>query len=427
MKSPSSAIGRLSAAGDWVARQRHLVAIRDGVLGALPLVLVGSLFLLAAQPPWPSLQEMVAPYSSVLLIPYRMLGGLVSIYVAFSAAHSLAKSYGLDAAASGLLSLACFFIAAFPADALRANYLVLARLGAGGIFGALVIAIASVELTRFLVGMSWTVRLPGRAPEAVIRSFAALVPAFLAITATFCLTKVVGIDIVQLLDRAAQPLLSFTGSLPSALAIVTIDGALWLLGVHASAALATLKPLWESMLIQNMDAATRGAFPLPYIATQHFFLWFVWQGGSGATLPMAILLMRARSAQLKTLSRVALLPAVCNINEPLLFGIPVVLNMQLAIPFVLTPFCCTLTAYAAFSLNWVTRPYLEMPWTLPAPLGAFLSTGGDVRAVVLQMANLALGLAIYWPFLRRYDARLRSEEATLAHSGAALSPKAETP
>jgi PTS system cellobiose-specific IIC component len=388
--------------------------VRDGVVGALPLVLVGSLFLLIAQPPSRALQEWVAPWSPVLLVPYRMLGGLIALYVTFSCAHSLAKSYQLDPMSSGLVAMASYLLAAYPTPALAAAgvtptlpTLPLSRLGAGGIFAGLLLAVATVELTRFFVKRNWTIRLPGSAPDIVVRSFVALIPAFAMITLTFLLVHVLGIDLVRLLETLAAPFVHATGRLPAVLAVVGIDSGLWLLGVHASAALATLRPFWETMLLQNMDAAARGESLLPHIASQPFYLWFVWQGGSGATLPLALHLLFARSGQLKGVGRVGILPALFNINEPVLFGAPVVLNPRLALPFFLAPLVSAVTAYAAFSQNLVTRPYLEMPWTLPAPVGAFLSTGGDWRAAALAVFNLGIGILIYWPFFRRYDRELR--------------------
>ncbi len=429
----SGARRRLQAVGDFFARQRHLIAIRDGIVGALPLVLISSVFLLMAQPPSAALQHLVAPYAPALLVPYRMLGGLISVYVAFSAAHSLAKSYGLDPMAAGLLAMACFFIAAVPstspAGELAAS-LPVQRLGAGGIFAALAIALGTVELSRFFVLRRWTIRLPTTAPEIVVRSFLALVPGFAAVLLVFLVVHALQIDLVHLLEALARPFLRATGSLPAALAVVSVDSALWLLGVHASAALGTLKPFWEAMLVQNMDAASRGVALLPHIATLHFYLWFVWQGGSGAALPLSLLLLRARSGQLKGVGRLGILPAICNISEPILFGVPVVLNPALAVPFFAAPLACAITSYLAFQLNWVTRPYLEVPWTLPAPAGAFFSTGGDHRAVILQLFNLALGLAVYWPFVRRYDrfmCRAGASSASRGGSAATLLSGGQTP
>jgi len=396
--------------------------VRDGVVGALPLVLAGSVFLLLAQPPSRALQAWVAPWVPLLLLPTRVLGGAISLYVAFACAYALAKSYQLDAASCGLVALASYLVAAVqPAPVGQLPTLVLSRLGAGGILAALAIALGSVELTRFLVHRRWTVRLPPGTPEAVGRSLLALVPCLVSVTVVFFLVHVLGTDIIRLLQHAAVPLLHAVGSLPGVLGVVLLDSVLWLLGVHAGAVGASLRPLWEAMLL---DAAAAGV-ALPHVAPLHFYLWFVWQGGSGAALALGLLLVRCRSAQLKSVGRLGLLPAVCNINEPLLFGVPVVLNPALAVPFVFAPLLSAAVAYAAFSLDWVRRPALEVPWTLPAPVGAFLTTGGDVRAVVLQMCTLALSVAVYWPFVRRYDARLLAEE--LRPKAGGLSPDGGNP
>jgi len=105
----------------------------------------------------------------------------------------------------------------------------------------------------------------------------------------------------------------------------------------------------------------------------------------------------------------------------------VVLNPQLAVPFFLAPLSSAAVAYLAFQLNWVSRPYLEIPWTLPAPAGAFLSTGGDVRALALQIFNLAVSFLIYWPFVRRYDRNLQLAEGRRARSEATLLSGVQSP
>lgn len=431
----ASTQAKLQRVADAIGKQRHLVAMRDGVVGALPLVLVASFFLLLAQPPSQTLQAWIAPHVPVLVVIPRMLTGLIAVYVTFSAAHSLAKSYGLDPMAGGLLAMACYFIAAYPGPGSplailpppgQPPPLPMARLGAGGIFAGLFLAVGTVELTRFFVRRNWTIRLPDSAPEIVVKSFVALFPALASITATFLMVHVLGADLVALLEHAARPLLAITGSLPAVLGVVAVDSGLWLLGVHASAALASLKPLWEQMLLENLAAANAGATALPHVAPQPFFWWFVWQGGSGATLPLALLLMRARSSQLRGVGKLGIVPACFNINEPILFGAPVVLNPSLAIPFFLVPLLSACTAYFTISAGWVQAPYLEMPWTLPAPIGAYLSSGGDVRAVFLQLFNLAVGLALYWPFVRRYDRRLALQEGVAA-AAPTLSPGVQTP
>jgi PTS system cellobiose-specific IIC component len=391
----------------WISAQPHLIATRDAVICALPLVLVGSFFLLIAQPPSATLQAYVAPYVPTLLVPYRMLGGIISLWVAYGAAHALAKSYGLDASAAGLVATAAYLVAAFPAGAAA---IPLTRLGPGGLFAALAIGLVSVELTRALERARLLLRMPESAPPVVVRAFSALVPCFASILAAFAIVHLLHVDLISLLETLARPLLTAADSFLGAASIVLVDSGLWLLGVHASAALAPIKPVWEAMLVQNMEAAVHG-LPLPHVATPPFFLWFIWQGGSGAVLPLAFLLARAKSAQLRSVGRLGLVPAIFNVNEPILFGAPVVLNPSLALPFVFAPLASAASAYFAIRHGWVHAPYLEVPWTLPSPVGAFLSTGGDWRAVVLELGNFAGCLLLYWPFVRRYDLALCRAEA----------------
>ena len=416
---------RLARGAERLAQQRHLVAVRDGIVGALPLVLVGSLFLLLAQPPWPALQRALAPYQALLLLPYRALGGCIALWVTFGTAHALARSYALDAPAAGLIATSGYVLAALqPADPGQPLGILLTRLGAGGIFAGLLLAIASVELTRLLVSRNWTLRIPGGAPEVIVRSFVALLPAALTLVGVFLLVHVLGLDLITLLARAIAPLVHAADSLPGVLGLVALDSALWLLGIHAAALTAGMRPVWEAMLVANMEAVAAHAAP-PHVAPLHFFLWFVWQGGSGAALALGLLLLRCRSAQLRAVGRAGIVPVLCNINEPLLFGVPVVLNPRLAPPFLLAPLLSALVAWSAFRLGWVHPPYLETLWTLPAPVGAWLTTGGDPRAILLELATLALSVAIYWPFVRREDRRLTSEEQT-SHP-AALPPVGRTP
>src|SRR6266571_8493467 len=117
-------------------------------------------------------------------------------------------------------------------------------------------------------------------------------------------------------------------------------------------------------------------------------------------------MLNARSRQLRLVGRAGIVPAIFNINEPLLFGAPVVMNGKLAPPFVAAPLIAVTLSWLAMRWGLVRAPYIEVVWTLPAPVGAYLSTGGDLRAVVLQLANLLIALAIWWPFVRRYDRAL---------------------
>jgi PTS system cellobiose-specific IIC component len=396
---------RLQALGSALSRQPHLQAVRDGVVGSLPLILLGSLFLLLAQPPWPALSRAL-PAASTLLAGYTACAGLVSIYVCVATALSLARRREVDPVASATTALAVFMVAQHPVQ----KALPLATLGAAGLFPSFAAAIFAVETLHYFARRQWGIRLSGGAPDVVVRSFAALLPTTTCVVSVWLIVHVLGVDLIGGIGALFRPLLIGGNSLPAVLLVVLIDSGLWLVGVHGLSVLAAVRPLWLAALAENMSAVSAGQPPLN-LFTQEFFIWFTWQGGSGTTLALAFLVFFARSKQLKLVGKAGVVPAIFNINEPLIFGIPVVMNGKLAVPFVAAPAVLVTTTWCAMHFGFVRPPYIEVVWTLPAPIGAYLSTGGDVRAVVLQLVNLVIALLIWWPFVRRYDRQLLAAEA----------------
>ena len=405
----SSLRARVQAWGERLAKQPHLGAVRDGVVGALPLILLGSGFLLLVQPPWPALSRFLPPQDA-LRAAYRACAGLVALYACAACALSLAKRRDADPTAAATTALAVLLLAQHPLPLAAGGLgLPLVGLGAAGLFPAFAAAILAVETLAFFKRRNWGIQLSGGAPEVVVRSFAALLPSATCVIGVWAVVHLGGVDLAGGIGRLFAPLVSASDALPALWAVVLIDSGLWMIGIHGLSVLAAVRPLWLAALAENMQAAATGTAPT-HLATQEFFVWFVWQGGSGATLALALLLLRAKSKQLRLVGRAGFVPALFNINEPLLFGTPVVLNGRLAIPFVLGPVLLTLTTWSAMRLGLVKLPIAEVVWTLPAPVGAFLSTGGDLRAVALQMGNLALALLLWWPFVRRYDAALLAAE-----------------
>jgi cellobiose PTS system EIIC component len=413
--------GQLAAFADRLAREPHLLAVRDGVVAALPLVLIGSFFLLLAQPPSKALQEWLAGFVfadgrslvQVLLVPQKMLTGLIALYVCFGAARSLARHFALDELGVPIMAVASFLVCSPMVRVDGAWMLPAQRLGSEGLFGALLVALGSVHLQRWVIGKGLTIRLPGGAPDAIVKSFASILPGFASVALVWLLVHLARLDLVEGPSHAIKPLVHATNHVGGALVVVLIDSCMWLLGVHPTAILSVLKPVWLKMIAANQEAATAGEV-LPNIATREFFLWFVWQGGSGGTLAVALLLIRARSATLRAVGKLGIVPSLFNINEPILFGAPVVMNPRLAVPFIVAPLVSAITAFVAMSAGLVDRPRLDVIWTLPAPIGALLTTGGDWRAVVLQLTNLGLAALIWWPFLRAYDRTLLEREQAAA-------------
>lgn len=410
-----------------LSEQRHLRAIRDGVISTLSLIIVGSFFLIIAQPPVPAWAEAVKPNVGKIMVPFRITMGLMSLYAAYGMGYSLAKSYKLDGVSGGVLSLAAFLLTVIPmnADAFIASatkagvaggapmgwVLPMGNLGGSGMFVAIICMIFAVETLRLLKKYHITIKMPEQVPESVSRSFEALIPAAVIITVTWFIRVWLNFDIQTAIMNLFKPVVNATGnSLGGVIVPVLFITVLWAAGVHGMSVIGSIvRPVWLVLLDQNTAAVAAG-HALPNIAPEPFFQWFIWIGGAGATLSLAMLMCFSKSEYLKRVGRFSIIPGLFNINEPLIFGTPLVMNPILAIPFILAPVVNAVISYAATAAGLVARVSIIAPWTLPAPIGAYMATRGDWRAAVLVVINIAVALVIYYPFFKAYEKKMIAEE-----------------
>ena len=192
------------------------------------------------------------------------------------------------------------------------------------------------------------------------------------------------------------------GDTYTALLIITIaEMLLWLVGVHGPAMLAAvITPIYVTLQMQNTDAFASHR-PLPHIVVVSLFL-FVFPGGAGATLPLALMLAFSKAERLRKVGRVSVVPALFNISEPLMFGLPIVFNPFLAIPFVLVPVILATISYLAIAHGFVDRPWQYVPAALPSFASTYLATF-DARAVILVLVNIAIATLLSFPFFRAFE------------------------
>lgn len=401
-----------------LAEQRHLKAIRDGMVSTIPLTIVGSFFLIIAFPPVPAAwKESIGMFIWIqknigdILIPFRITMGLIAIYATYNIGYSLAKGYKLDGVSGGTLSLLAYFMTIIPAIATSNTgeglgfVLPMSKLGGAGLFVGIVTSICAVEILRFFKVKGITINMPEGVPESVARSFEALFPTVAVVLITWILFIMFKLDIHNLFATIFNPLKGIVDTPVGAVVMVLLITLLWTAGIHGVSVIGAMaRPIWLEMLTANADAMQAGDKVLPYITPEPFFQWFIWIGGSGGTLGLVFLLIFARSKYLKDLGRATILPAIFNINEPIM------LNPFFTIPFVLGPVLATIVSYTLMALNLVSRPAILAPWTFPAPIGAYLATGGDLRAVALCIFNIFLMAAVYYPFMKAYDKKMSAQE-----------------
>lgn len=404
-----------------IGTQRHLLAIRNGVVSTLSLILIGTFFMVFINLPFPGWNEFIAPYSATIVLPFRITMGLMAIYATFVMGSDLAKSYGLDSVTGGILSLGTFFMLQVPVNVLTPEeaplgwVLPMSSLGASGMFAGILSMIFAVEVYRFFKKRNITIKMPEQVPPAVARSFEALIPGAVILTTTWLIRSVAGFDVNASLLSLFEPLTNILGNnLLGVLLPMFLIHLLWSFGIHGMSIVgAVVRPMWLIMLDENAKALADGtaATKLPYIAPEQFYQWTVTIGGAGATIVVSVLfLFFCKSKFLKEVGRFSIIPGIFNINEPMIFGAPMMLNPYMFIPFNLVPLVLTIVSYFAVKLEMVNGFTVLPTWTLPAPIGGYLSAGNDWRVVVLIVINTLIAFIIYYPFVKAYDKKMLSDE-----------------
>ena len=265
------------------------------------------------------------------------------------------------------------------------------RIGAVGIFVGLVIAWLTVQIYRYTVKHNWQIKMPESVPAGVANSFSALIPAFCVAIVVAVLNGALvmaGTDMFNLLFIPFSFISNIADTWWGFLVIVFLTDFLWWFGIHGATIIGSFT---TPIVLANMvDNAQRGG--------QHFFAGdptnsFVTTGGCGAMLGVAIwLVLRAKSTQLKELGKVEIVPAIFNINEPLIFGLPIVYNIDLMIPFICAPLASGIVAYLAITSHIVPVIRVQQPWPTPIGLGGFIATtswqGGVLSIVCAIVAFL---------------------------------------
>ncbi|MFE7373368.1 PTS cellobiose transporter subunit IIC [Bacillus cereus] len=415
-----------------VAEQRHLQAIRDGIILTMPFLIIGSFFLIISALPIPGYNDFMAGlfgenWQRALGYPVSATFNIMALIAVFGIAYRLGEYYKVDALASGALSLVTFLLAtpfqvAYIIPSTKESVLVegaipAALMGSQGLFVAMIIALISTELYRFIVQKKIIIKMPETVPPAVTRSFAALVPGFIVVTVIWILRLIIENtsfgSIHNIVGQILQEPLSVLGaSLWGAIIAVILVHVLWSCGIHGATIVGgVMSPVWLSLMDQNRVAFQAGQDVPNTITAQFFDLW-IYMGGSGATLALVVgMLLFARSQQLKSLGRLSIAPGIFNINEMVTFGMPIVMNPLLLIPFILVPVVLTIVSYFAMEWGWVTRPSgAAVPWTTPILFSGYLGSGGKISGVILQLVNFALAFFIYLPFLKIWDKQKLAEE-----------------
>ncbi|OOG27429.1 PTS cellobiose transporter subunit IIC [Enterococcus casseliflavus] len=434
-----------------IGAQKHLVALRDAFIGMMPATMAGAIAVLlnAFMRDFPNTYLGADNAITKFFTPVIAVNGLVwtgtlaIMAVIFSASfgYNLAKAYNVDALSGALVSLAAFIMGIPQSaslslaleEALPANVVDMinstsatsgfaadgstisvagwgyfpfsAYMGGSGLFTAIIFGFVSVIIFAKLMQKNIIIKMPDSVPPAVSRAFAAIIPGIAGLYASgliyYLFERFVGMPIIDWISESIQkPLLGLSQGYFAVFIIVLLVHVLWFFGLHGTNIMGpVLQSIYGVAMVENTNAYQLGeAVPYKWVAGS--FEAFVWPGGAGVTLMLLIaILLFSKRADYKTVGKLGIGPGLFNINEPVMFGLPIVLNPLFIIPFIVAPLVTATIAYFATTLGLVAPVVVNVIWVMPTILSGFLATGGDWRAIILTIINLAVALLIWAPFI----------------------------
>ncbi|MGL5291749.1 MAG: PTS N,N'-diacetylchitobiose transporter subunit IIC [Vibrionaceae bacterium] len=435
-----------------LGKQPHINAIKNGFIKLMPLTLVGAMcvlinnvFLSFGEGSFfftigvrldPALIASLEGFKGIGGNIYNGTLGIMALMAPFFIAHALAEERKVDPLASGLIAIAAFLTLtpfnAGGAYAVGANWL-----GGANIISGMLVGLVVAEMFAFIIRRNWVITLPDSVPETVSRSFSALIPGFVILF----LFGVLSIQFdassnfhQMIMDSISKPLANVGGLV--GWVYIVLSSFLWFFGIHGMLALTALE---QSVLfpftLENVALFNQyGSVDAAIAAGESFHFWakpimdsFVFLGGTGATLGLILaIFMVSRRDDYRQVAKLGLPSGVFQINEPLLFGLPIIMNPILVVPFLLVHPVLMLITMFAYHIGFIPPITNIAPWTMPTGLAAFFNTNGSISAFILAIFNLGVATAMYIPFVliaNKAQAVVDDKEETNSEEEIALSLK----
>ncbi|MDU6874749.1 MAG: PTS transporter subunit EIIC [Clostridium sp.] len=395
------------------SQMRYVQIIQRTFITFTGLLIVGSLFLLLASFPVQGYKDFIGTFSAKFAAASGVGTSFIGLFVVISAAFATIEYYNKngennDILGPVILSVACFFLIV-PAQTVKTFIegkdpgtfagVPTDFLGPKGVFAALIIAIVTAELYRFFVRKKLVIKMPEGVPPMVAQAFVALIPSLLIVTFWWVIRVVLNINLPQIIMNAFQPLVSAGDSVATVMTSSFLNRILWSVGIHGGNVVGSVaSPIWTQINVANQAAMAAGE-SLPHLFSGVFYDNYIWIG----LAPLSAIMCFSKSKRIKALGVLSLPAALFNIGEPLIFGLPIVMNPLMMIPFVLSYMVIAVVAVVLVSTGILPVPVLTVPWITPAPIKAFLSTNGSFAAALFVIATWVILAVVFWPFVKAME------------------------
>ena len=397
-----------------VDNQRHLSAIKAGMVAMTPFTILGSIFTII-----PALPNMLGPKNAVSQfitgnaalfdLPVKLSIGMIGLYACLSIAYNLGNHYKLYI--PGCVTLSGFAFLMMVATFNKTGQLDVANLGARGLFTGMIVALLTVELYHWCKTHHLTIKMPDGVPDFVSRSFE-LIPVTLITGGAFIAGRFIFLNLAgelppSLLPRFLAPLV---GSIATPSAVLPLDFAIctvFFFGIHSSVFSPITSPIMVTFIAENIAAMNAGE-AIPHFYTAGAVSSFFGFTGCGISIGCVVACMLSKSKRYRKIGKISLFPALFGINEPILFGAPIILNPIMFIPHVFGGAIIGTLPMFFMHWGWIAKPIFNPPY-----VGVFLEgflINGDYRTILANALQLVLAIALYWPFFKVMErAELKNE------------------
>lgn len=409
-----------------ITNLRYFQALRNGFFAIMPLTIIGSIFMLITDFPVTGYEDFMAGIFGANWIDfispaYRATFNMMGLIFAGTMSYKLAESYEMDQLTSLVLGLVAYVVV-LPKTVITEAGEVVGKvlsfnwLGTQGVITAIIMSIISVEVTRFCIKKNIVIHMPESVPTMVSRAFSGLIPGVFVVLIALIIN---GIGVVasdsfpEMIYAVVQaPLQGIIGHPFAIILVAGLNGLFWWFGIHPTVINSMLYPILYANADKNQALVELGELTTKTgsFGTVQMLDQFATIGGAGCTIGLAIaMLLVARSSRMKAMSKISFIPAIFNINEPLIFGLPVIFNPLILIPLVLAPVVSVLIAYISMTIGFMPLfTGIQAPWATPFIFSGFLV--GHWQGAVTQIIAVAMSVLIFYPFVKALDSQYEKEE-----------------
>lgn len=403
---------------------RYIMVIKNAFASLIPVIITGAFGTLFSAMVFDNENGLARIKALGFLAELKPISSAVSyvtlsfltIYAVFLIGIELAKLNNVKGIFPGIIAVMSYlsvnpfiyeFVNADNITVIAENVLAKQYTDTKGLFLGMFVAIASIELYCWLGRQDrLKLKMPDTVPTNVTESFSALFPTILTVsiiaTTGFVIKAATGMYAYDIIYNIVQrPLEGIVQGLPGILLLMFIAQVFWVIGIHGN---QMVKPVREPLLLAaiavNTEAFEAGK-EIPNIITMPFWDMYMSMGGSGVTIGLLIaIFLVSKRDDMREITKLSLAPGLFNINEPVIFGMPIMLNPILAIPFIATPLITGTIGYVATSLGFAAKAVVMVPWPMPPIVNAYLATAGDIGAVITQIICIIVSILIYLPFVK---------------------------